>query len=167
MGLVLTLAEIHELEVTESYPAAIDALEERLKTHPAEEETVVRLGFNCWLVAEEGERIDPTLSTEQYAERFMELFRTYKDTFSESADFCFAFGLGMSLFWYLYPGATERQGKALLKRASKLDSFYKTIITPISTFARWRYRTGRHASQEALARRFSGRGVLAKYYAVD
>ena len=164
---MLSLEEIHGLEITESYPQAIEALEERLGAFPDEEETIVRLGFNYWLLAEESERIDPTLPAEEYAERFMKLFRAHEKTLSNNADFCHAFGLGMSLFWWLYPGATERKGKALLERAARLDPFYRRIITPISLFPRWRWRTGRHPSREEFAERFAGRGVLAKYYGVS
>ncbi len=163
----LSLDEIHELEFRDSYPAAIVALEQRLVAHPDEEETVVRLGFNYWLIAEEGDRIDPSLPTEQYAEKFMELFRAYESEFSAKPDFCFAFGLGMSLFWWLFPGATERKGKTLLRQAARLDPFYRRMITPITWFAKWRWRSGRHPSHEELAQRFSGRGVLARYYGVD
>lgn len=164
---MLSLEEIHELEVSETYPEAIDALEQRLAANPDEEETVVRLGFNLWLIAEEGCRIDPTLPSEEYAERFMQLFGDYRHKLKGSADFCFAFGLGISLFWWLFPAATERQGKALLRSAARLDPLYKRMITPTTWFAKWRYFSGRHPTQPELARRFSGRGVLAKYYGVS
>jgi hypothetical protein len=40
-----TLEQIHRLEVLEDYPAAINALEERLRQCPGERETVIRLGL--------------------------------------------------------------------------------------------------------------------------
>jgi hypothetical protein len=45
--------EIHALEVSEDYPAAIDALEERLREEPDDAEAVVRLAFNLWYVVAE------------------------------------------------------------------------------------------------------------------
>lgn len=164
---MLTLEQIHELEIKESYPDAIEALELRLNAYPNEEETVVRLGFNYWLVAVEGERINPTLPAKEYAQRFMNLFHQYEFKFKESADFCFAFGLGISLFWYFYPGATEQLGKDLLKRAAKLDGFYNWTVSPLRWFAKFKWIRRRykfHPSQEELSCRFRGRGVLARYY---
>ena len=44
----LMLDQIHELEVREDYPTAIDALEERVRADPSDREAVIRLGFNFW-----------------------------------------------------------------------------------------------------------------------
>ena len=163
---MLSLKEIHQLEISESYPAAIEALERRLGGYPDEEETIVRLGFNYWLMAEQGERISPNLPRDEYAQRFMKLFHEYYPRFKGSADFCFSFGLGISMFWHFYPGATECLGKDLLKQAAKLDSFYKPFATASMWFAKFKWFRGRLPSQEELSKRFAGRGVFARYYNV-
>jgi hypothetical protein len=71
----LSWKQIHSLEVHEDYPAAIDALEDRLRKHPLETETIVRRGFNLWYATHEEARMGKGLPTEQYANRFMQLFR--------------------------------------------------------------------------------------------
>ena len=50
---MLSLEEIDELEVSESYPEAIDALELRLAVQPEEEETAAAPGISG-LAATEG-----------------------------------------------------------------------------------------------------------------
>src|SRR5687767_11305210 len=106
----LSWQQIHDLEVVEDYPAAIDALEARLAQDPADAEAVRRLGFNLWYaVAEEG-RLRNSIPAADYARRFMELYRLYADQLSQDADFCWAYGLGMSLFAFYLIGATEEEG---------------------------------------------------------
>lgn len=107
-----SLNQIHQLEVSESYPAAVDVLEQRLAQNP--EETVIRLAFNYWLLAEKTSMVQSTLAAEVYAKRFMDLYKKYESQFFKSADFMFAVGLGLSLYWYMFPGATEQLGKNLL-----------------------------------------------------
>src|SRR5687768_9471435 len=89
----LSWPEIHNLEMGEDYPAAIDALEERLRADPSDQEAVIRLGFNLWYVVEGSicGRIQKSLPTERYAIRFMDLFHEYT-RFESNADFCWAFG---------------------------------------------------------------------------
>ena len=144
--MVLTLREIHTLEMAEDYPAAIDALEDRLREDPTECETVVRLGFNLWYAVAEAMRFKVTLPTDLYAARFIELYEEYKDRFMDNADFCWAFGLGMSLFPYFFCGVTEDMGNDWLDRAKRLDSFWQDM--PSGDFAQ----------------RFTGRGIFEKYY---
>lgn len=136
----------------EEYPAAIDALEERLAADPTEQETVIRLGFNLWYAVAEAERMAKRLPIERYAARFMALLRQYQGRFGQDADFCWAYGLGTSLFWFLFPGATEELGDGLLARAKEIDSFYASLLQA--------------GNQAGIAARFRGRGILAHYYAV-
>ncbi len=143
----LPLDKIHEIEVREDYPAAIDALEARLQADPSEKETVIRLGFNLWYAAHEEARLRKGLPTERYGRRFMDLFREYRAELQDDADVCWAFGLGISLFWHEFPGADEPLGKALLARAKSLDCFYCRM------------------KQEEMSVRFRGRGIFASYYA--
>jgi hypothetical protein len=140
--------QIHELEVLEDYPAAIDALEDRLRQPPLEGEAVVRLGFNLWYATHEEARMRKGLPTERYASRFMELFREHRSQMEGDPDFCWAFGLGLSLFWFEFPGADEGLGEALLARAKELDPFYARM------------------DQEEMRARFRGRGIFASYYAI-
>ena len=93
---------------------------------------------------------------EQYAQRFMALFARYKETQIDNAEFCHWFGLGMHLFWYFFPGATEEMGGKLMKRAGRLDSFWARFLTQAD-----------RVSQDELAARLRGRGILAAYYAVN
>lgn len=144
----LSLQQIHELEVAEEYPAVIDALEERLRVDPTDVETVIRLGFNLWYAAHEHIRMGKKLPVEEYARRFMELFEQYRATLIDNADFCWVFGLGMYLFWFEFPGATEELGASLMERACKLDKFW---VNP-------------DADAEEKMRRFKGRGIFASYY---
>ena len=108
----------------------------------------MRLGFNLWYAAHEDLRMCKGLPVERYAARFMELFRQYQSQMNGDPDFCWAFGLGISLFWFEFPGATEALGEALLSRAKELDPFYGRL------------------DQEEMQRRFFGRGIFAKYYGV-
>jgi hypothetical protein len=148
----MTWDKIHQLELREDYPAAIDALEERLRIDPSEREAVVRLGFNLWYGVVEANRMQKQLPTEKYAARFMDLFRQYRTRFEGDADFCWAFGLGISLFWFNFAGADEKLGEALLTRAKEIDPFYERML---------------HAGgQSEMAERFRGRGIFAKYYAI-
>jgi hypothetical protein len=140
--------QIHELEVGEDYPAAINALEDRLQRHPVEGEAVVRLGFNLWYAAHEDARMHRGLPTERYASRFMELFREHRPQMEGDPDFCWAFGLGLSLFWYDFPGADESLGETLLTRAKELDPFYARM------------------DPQEMRVRFRGRGIFARYYAI-
>ena len=142
---------IHDLEVHEDYPAAIDALEARLAAHPTEYEAVRRLGFNlCYAVVEQM-RMGKALPVQDYATRFMELFRQYADQLADDADFCWAFGLGMSLFWHDFPGATEEEGHRLLDRARSLDPFWAHVHEP--------------DAQRDLSR-LQNRGIFSAYYHV-
>ena len=143
--------EIHHLEMEESYPAAIDALEARLQADPDDAEAVIRLGFNLWYAAHEMDRMQKALPKEAYATRFMELLGAYGQRLAGNADFCWAFGLGISLFWFEFPGADEATGEALLAQAKLLDPFYSHWFS---------------VGQERIAERFRGRGILAAYYAI-
>jgi hypothetical protein len=150
--MALSWNQLHDLEVREDYPAAIDALEERLRANPSEKEAVIRLGFNLWYATVEDARMQKGLPVERYATRFMELFRQYQTQFESDADFCWAFGQGISLSWYEFPGADERLGEALLQRAKQLDAFYASFYAP--------------RTQGEIIERFRGRGIFARYYAV-
>ena len=144
----LSLKEIHLLEVREIYPSAIEALEERLLQNPLEGETVTRLGFNLWYATHEQARLRLPLPTEKYKARFMDLLNEYRPQMDADADFCWAFGLGISLFWFEFPGADENMGHELIERAKDLDSFYLRM------------------NQEEMRERFQGRGIFASYYAI-
>jgi hypothetical protein len=76
----------------------------------------------------------------------MDLFRHYRDPLAQDADFCWAFGLGMSLFWYDFPGATEEEGNRLLEHARRLDPMWDQL------------ERGGDLS------RLKGRGIFAAYY---
>jgi len=157
MYMSVTWEQHHQLEVAEDYPAAIDALGARLQEDPDDVEVVIRLGFNLWNVVAEWDRVgvDEELAG-QYAARFMQLYEQYKEPLSANADFCWAFGLGVHLFWFMLPGSTEQLGDDLMGRAGELDPFYAGM--------------GRGGdagtSQDEIASRFRGRGILASYYAV-
>ena len=146
--------EAHELETTEQYPAAIDVLEHALQADPFDPELAIRLGFNLWYAVAEELRMGAALPVDKYAERFMALFREHESRLRDNADFCWAFGLGMSLFWYMFPGATQKLGDELLGRARKLNPFWA------------RFSEGK-VSQEELAERFRNRGIWASYYEVQ
>ena len=148
----MELSEIHKLEIMEKYPDVIDALEERLQTHSHEAETIIRLGFNLWYAVVENLRMGMDLPTEDYSERFMVLFKQYKTKLHDESDFCWAFGLGISLFAYMFPGANEQMGDKLLERAKTLDSFYSSFYSP--------------EGEKEIKKRFSGRGIFANYYNV-
>jgi len=141
---------IHRLEVAEDYPAAIDALEARLSADPHDAEAVTRLGFNLWFAVVENDRMQKALPVQGYAERFMELFSIYRDRLSDCTDFCWAFGLGMSMFWYYFPKATEGEGNRLLHRARTLDPFWARLLKPGADLTR-----------------LKDRGIFAKYYNVS
>lgn len=160
-------------ESCEEYPLALDALDERLRADPCDPEAVIRLGFNLWYAVVENDRLGTHLPTDQYAIRFMELFTRYKDRLADNADFCWAFGLGMSLFWYEFPHATEALGNALLARAQQLDPFWKRLMRQENVWFRWLWRlsprlyrlcTRRKCAEEA--QRLRSRGILASYYGV-
>ena len=140
---------IHDLEVREDYPAVIDALESRLNADPADDEAVRRLGFNLWYAVVEQARMGKTLPVEQYAGRFMQVYRAYAHRLADDADFCWAFGLGMSLFWYNFPGATEAEGNRLLDHARHLDPMWQRV-----------------GEDGADMSRLKGRGIFAAYYDV-
>ena len=57
---------IHDLEVREDYPAAIDALETRLAIDPEDHEAVRRLGFNLWYAVIEQTRMGKDLPVQAY-----------------------------------------------------------------------------------------------------
>ena len=140
---------IHDLEVREEYPAAIDALEARVAMDPEDHEAVRRLGFNLWYAVVEQGRLGKELPLEDYARRFMELYRQYATRLAKDGDFCWAFGLGMSLFWYSFPGATEEEGNRLLQRACQLDPLWA--------------RLSEHGTDMS---RLKGCGIFQSYYNV-
>jgi hypothetical protein len=121
---------IHDLEVREEYPGAIEALESRVAANPEDREAVIRLGFNLWYAVVEQMRMGKPLPTKQYAKRFMDLYGCYSTNLADSADFCWAFGLGMSLFPHDFPGASAEEGDKLLGRARSLDSFWAQFSEP-------------------------------------
>ena len=140
---------VHDLEVREDYPSAIDALEARLAIDPDDHEAVRRLGFNLWYAVIEQMRMGKELPVEEYARRFMDLYRAYASRLAGDADFCWAFGLGMSMFWYNFPGATEEEGNRLLERARQLDPMWASL----------------HEHGTDLSR-LRGRGIFQSYYNV-
>lgn len=137
------------MEVNEDYPSAIDALETRLAINAEDYEAVRRLGFNLWYAMVEQMRMGMDLPVEDYARRFMQLYREYETKLAEDADFCWAFGLGMSMFWFNFTGATEEKGNRLLERARRLDPVWERL----------------HENDADLSR-LKGRGIFAAYYDV-
>lgn len=150
---MLSLNQIHELEVNERYPDAIDALEDRLLAFPCEPETVIRLGFNLWYAVAEADRMALQLPVDEYGKRFMELLGRHRSALSDNADFCWAFGLGLELFWHYFPDGSEDEGMALTARAGELDAFWQSLFDGTIT-------------QKKIAQRLAGRGIFASYYAV-
>ena len=151
---------ISQSEATEDYPGAIEALEERLRKDPQEREAVVRLGFDYWLAISESDRLSLDVPMERYAARFLELLRTYESLLSGDADFCWVYGLPLSLQHYNFAqdgrdrdelDSLQAWGEKLLQSAASLDSFYAKL------------QSGQ-ATQKELAARFGGRGCLARYY---
>lgn len=153
--------EIYELEVNGEYPSIIEALEDILKENPNDKEAVIRLGFHYWYITAEYKCLKLNIPFDQYTARFRELLETYKDVLCNDADFCFSYGLGLYLFFFNFATKDKAQslkvyeslGKKLLKRAAKLDPFYK------------RFNKSK-ATQEDIAQHFSGRGCFLKYYTV-
>jgi len=169
----MTLNEIHNLEMQEDYPTAIDALEERIKAYPNESETVIRLGFNLWYAVVENERLAKNLLVEKYATRFTELYKTTREAFIENTDYCWAYGLGLSMFWYHFPNTTEEEGKALLNRAKEKDifwarfmqqsNFYERLLQRFASSIYWWIKKKR--TKEILMR-LDNRGIFTSYYNV-
>jgi hypothetical protein len=131
------------------------------------------LGFNLWYVVVENDRMDKNLLTERYASRFMELFEQHKNRLADNADFCWAFGLGMSLFWYYFPAATEELGNALLKHAQQLDPFWKrfgrqdnALFCLLGRVSPRLYGFCKRRTSQEEARRLSSRGIFSSYYSV-
>lgn len=150
MFMPMSLESIHKLEYIYDYPAAIDELELRLKENPNEAETIIRLGFNLWYAVVENDCMGKNLPVKQYASRFMALFSQYRDTLKDNADFCWAFGQGIQMFWFYFPGATEKQGQSLIDNACNLDNFYRRFFKDLP--------------RNEIAKRFKGRGILDIYY---
>ena len=144
-----SLVAIHELEMAKRNVEAIEALEAFLLEHPGDAEAVIRLGFNCWYVTVENEPLGLGIDEGKYASRFMQLFRRYRDALKDNADFCWAYGLGISMFWHHFPGAEESLGEDLLAEARRLDDFWRRFP---------------HVTNEEKVRRLSGRGILEEYY---
>lgn len=154
--------QINEFEIAEDYPAAIDTLESRLKADPNDKEAVNRLGFNYWLAIAEGQRLSLNVAVSQYAERFLELLNNYESTLGGDPDFCWAYGLPLSMNYYDFARdgqdvkeleALQLLGEQLLKNAAALDPFYE------------KFQRG-DITQEEIAKRFSGRGCFANYFNV-
>lgn len=162
MTLRASWADIAEREVAEDYPAAIGALERMLEEDPENTEAVVRLGFDYWLAIAETDRLRLQVPAKQYAKRFAELLGHYEASLGGQADFCWAYGMPLVLHYHCFANdgtdvseldSLRSIGERLLQRAASLDGFYATL------------RDGA-ATPEDLARRFRGRGSLAKYYDV-
>ena len=156
--MLLSLKQIHQLELKEDYPAILCALEDRLIEFPDEAETVIRLGFYLWLIASNFGRLEiPEGLEQECGSRFINLYNEYKFKFSQNADFCWAFGLGMSIFWHCLPGASEEIGNSLLAMAKANDSFWRRLLG----------ESGEKVSEEEMKAKLQGRGVLATYYGVE
>lgn len=173
--MAMSLAEIHKLEMQEKYPDAIQALEERLKENPHDGETITRLGFNLWYAAEESDRMGIYLPVDDYFARVMELLDKYRSECGDNADFCWAIGLGISLFHYYFPSGTQELGDSLLAKARRLDPFYARFM---KNRPRWYFKIPKfirrliHGRQERrimqdTVTRFRGRGIFAKYYNIE
>lgn len=145
--MALSLSEIHELEVTETYPGAIDELEKRIAEGYSDSETVIRLGFNLWYAVAEEYRLKLSIPGEAYRTRFVNLWRDFQGRMGDEPDFCWAFGLGASLFAHDFDGISEADGNRLLERAGQLDPFYAGEL-----------------DTAGLSARFTGRGILESYY---
>ncbi len=152
----LSWSQIHDLEIGEEYPAAIDALEARIAADPQDAEAVRRLGFNLWYAVAEESRIRNPIPAKEYATRFMALYRQYADQLSQDADFCWAFGLGLSLFPFYFCNAkdeaghrlVEAEGNQLLDRARSLEPMWAEL------------------PEAPDLSRLKGRGIFASYYNV-
>lgn len=134
-------------------PAALSALEERLSRDEGDAESVIRLGFGLWNVVVEPD-LFPGFSDDDIprcAARFMELLREYETKLWGNADFCWSFGLGLQLFWFVFPGGEEEVGERLKQRACQLDPLYRRL-------------NGAEASNQEMIARFIGRGSLDVYY---
>ena len=160
--MALSWDDICDLEVNYQYPDIIEALEERLKANPNDKEAVIRLGFHYWYVIAEHGCLGITIPWEIYAARFRELLQGYRKTLGNDADFCFSYGLGLDLFHYYLVSdakdvkilkAYESLGKKLLKKAARLDPFYKKFNRAKIT-------------QEEIAEHFSGKACFLRYYNV-
>ena len=154
--------EIYNLEITEQYPAAIEAIEERLKSNSEKEEGVIHLGFLYWLGIVEDERLNLNVSFQQYAARFRELLNTYQSVFDNNADFCFSYGFGLSMDYYYFArdakdtkelNLYESLGKSLLEKAKRLSPFYKKLLNG-------------KVSQQEISQHFAKRGCFLKYYSI-
>jgi hypothetical protein len=156
--MALSLNHIHCLEVDEDFRGAIKALEERLMEFPEDPETVIRLGFILWLTASNFGRIDiPENFERECGSRFVSLYDKYESKLSENADFCWAFGLGMSLFGECLPGASGELGEFLLAKAKTLDPFWKNLLG----------ESERKLGEDEIRKKLQGRGALASYYGVE
>lgn len=145
--MALSLADIHKLEVAETYPNAIDQLEKRIAEGYTDSETVIRLGFNLWYAVAEESRLKLPIPSEAYRSRFVGLWQDYQSRLNDDPDFCWAFGLGVSLFAHEFDSISEAEGDELLARAAQLDPFYR----------------GQFDSAD-LSVRFTGRGIFESYY---
>lgn len=163
LKMTLSWDKIYYLEINEKYPEAINAIEDKLKETPGNAETVIRLGFNLWFAIVEDDRMKLNLPIEQYANRFMELLNEYRSKLQDNADFCFSYGLGLSSDYYRFVKNAndikelkkcEKLGKDILKRASKIDSFYKKVIKG-------------KVSKDELSEHFKGRGCFERYFNIS
>lgn len=154
--------EITERENGQEYPVAIALLERLLGADPNATEAVVRLGFDYWLAMAEADRLGLDVPVQTYARRFLALLKQHEESRNEPADFCWAYGLPLSLHYYYFAtdgtNAAELEshkahGERLLERAAALDGLYAKL------------QAG-EATQEEVAERFRGRGSFAGYYGV-
>lgn len=155
--------EIFNLEINGQYSVAIEAIEGRLKSDPEEKESVIRLGFLYWLGLCQDIELHLGIHFQQYTERFRELLNTYQSAFKDNADFCFSYGLALSLDYYHFAidGTNAKElnfyksmGEALYKNAMKLDQFYMKLSKG-------------KASQGEIADHFANRGCFLRYYAPE
>jgi hypothetical protein len=143
---------IHEMEINERYPEAIDALESALEEQPSCG-VAARLAFNLWFVYIESFGFPQSLPFEQYRKRFVSLYRQYRDRCWNCADFCWACGLGISMFGYHFDIAQE-EGDRLLQRATELSEF-------------WARMSQQEASEDEMRRYLAGKGIFECYYNVS
>jgi len=157
-----TWEDIYNLEITQQYPDAIVAIEERLQLNSSENEAIIRLGFLLWLGIVEKDRLELNISQQSYAKRFRELLNANRSNYDNNADFCFSFGYGLSIdYFYFVEDAKdinelksyESIGKTLLEKAMELDPFYSKLLKGEIT-------------QKEISEHFVNRGCILKYYGI-
>ena len=125
--------DISRHEMAEEYPVAIAELERFLGENPNDKEAVIRLGFDYWLGIVDADRLNVRGSqASSTARRFMALLRQKEKELGQVADFCWAYGLPLSLHYYYFAingfdasevEALRAKGERLLYNAAETRRF--------------------------------------------